>query len=279
MKTFAFALLGASVAAFGTTGHFNNNYAHKGQGDHAHEDHVYGYDSVPQDLDLDATANGTLATAIITAMDLANEDRKDYLSKTKLKRVRRLEEIHLDNLKKINAPFTYQLRLVTEEEDDILQARNNAIRDANDAFDDLEYRLEDLKDDIFEGLDREELRITQALDRALIDRKNPAQVFLALRIDWTQKIVINPVAITGPPAAAYTAATTDFSMYDGLFDDFHYDIGHGKGTGEGTVDLGGVRDGFSSRADPRARGPVGDYETDQGAQTWAWEQPGSRRRY
>lgn len=52
-------------------------------------------------------------------------------------------------------------------------------------------------------------------------------------------------------------------MYDGLFDDFHYDIGHGKGTGEGTVDLG----------------PVRDYETDQGAQAWAWETPGSRRRY
>ena len=278
MKTFAFALLGASVAAFGTTGHYNNNYAHKGQGDHAHEDHVYGYDSVPQDLDLDAAANGTLATAIITAMDLANQDRKDYLSKVKAKRERRLLEIHTDNVKKIKAPFEYQLRLVTEEEDDILQARNNAIRDANDAFDDLEYRLEDLKDDIFEGLTREELKITQALDRAIVDRKHPAQVFLALRIDWLKQITVT-TTLAPTPTAAYTPATTDFSVYDGLFDDFHYDIGHGKGTGEGTVDLGPVRDGFSSRADPRARGPVGDFETDQGAQAWAWETPGSRRRF
>lgn len=197
----------------------------------------------------------------------------------KAKRERRLLEIHNDNLKKIRAPFEYQLRLVTEEEDDILQARNNAIRDANDAFDDLEYRLEDLKDDIFEGLDREELRITQALDRSIVDRKNPAQVFMALRIDWLRDITVTPITLAPPPTAAYVAGTTDFSMYDGLFDDFHYDIGHGKGTGEGTVDLGPVRDGYSNRADPRATGPVGDYETDQGAQAWAWETPGSRRRY
>jgi hypothetical protein len=114
---------------------------------------------VPQDLDIVDADNIALADLIIIQMDLANTDRKDYLSKVKGKRERRLLELHNDNLKKINAPFEYQLRLVTEEEDDILQARNNAIRDANDAFDDLEYRLEDLKEDIFEGLDREVLRI------------------------------------------------------------------------------------------------------------------------
>lgn len=135
-----------------------------------------------------------------------------------------------------------------------------------------------MKDDIFEGLTREELKITQALDRAIVDRKHPAQVFLALRIDWLKQITVT-TTLAPTPTAAYTPATTDFSVYDGLFDDFHYDIGHGKGTGEGTVDLGPVRDGFSSRADPRARGPVGDFETDQGAQAWAWETPGSRRRF
>jgi len=64
--------------------------------------------------------------------------------------LRRLEEIHTDNKKKIAAPFEYQERLLQEEEDDILQARNNAIRDSNDAFDDLEWRLDELRKDIVE---------------------------------------------------------------------------------------------------------------------------------
>lgn len=102
---------------------------------------------------------------------------------------------------------------------------------------------------------------------------------LALRIDWLEKITLSTDLTAGTGAATYTAGDADFSCYDGLFDDFHYDIGHGKGTGEGTVDLGPVNDGYNNRADPRARGPVGDYETDVGAQAWAWEQPGSRRRY
>lgn len=71
-------------------------------------------------MDLVLADNNALATAIITAMDLANQDRKDYLSKVKAKRERRLLELHTDNVKKIKAPFEYQLRLVTEEEDDIL---------------------------------------------------------------------------------------------------------------------------------------------------------------
>lgn len=45
-------------------------------------------------------------------------------------------------------------------------------------------------------------------------------------------------------------------MYEGLFDDFHYDIGHGKGTGTGAVDSALVVDGFGQgRA---GSGPRGD---------------------
>lgn len=70
----------------------------------------------------------------------------------------------------------------------------------------------------------------------------------------------------------------DFDMYIGLFDGFHYDIGHGKGTGEtGPLPNGNVVDGYRNRDDPRQSGPVGDWERDTGASTWAWETNGSRR--
>lgn len=59
-------------------------------------------------------------TSIVTQVDAANDARKAYLEKIKNQRVRRLDEIHADNLKKISAPFDYQERLLREEEDDIL---------------------------------------------------------------------------------------------------------------------------------------------------------------
>ena len=46
-------------------------------------------------------------------------------------------------------------------------------------------------------------------------------------------------------------------QYEGLFDNFHYDIGHGKGTGEGERDSEPVQDGYSGR--PSKSGPVGDW--------------------
>ena len=60
------------------------------------------------DLDLDRDEQLTFATSIITAVDEANQDRKKYLNRVAEKRVRRLSEIHEDNLKKIDAPFVYQ---------------------------------------------------------------------------------------------------------------------------------------------------------------------------
>ena len=115
-------------------------------------------------------------------------------------------------------------------------------------------------------------KIKNALTRALADKKNPARVLHALKIDWLREIDSDPTGTT----ASNTAARRDFSIYDGLFDDFHYDIGHGKGTGE-TRPLpdGPAVDGYDSRRDPRATGPVGDYETDHGASAWAWEMNGS----
>ena len=155
MKTIAFALAstayagyGQKYAGFGTTGHYENQYAHSGHQDHAHEDHIYGYDSVPADLDLDPVAQGTLRDLIIEEVENANDDRIAYLQYVQAARERRLLEIKQDNDEKITAPFNYQLRLLGEEEDDILQARNNAVRDSNDAYDDMEWRLDSLRDDI-----------------------------------------------------------------------------------------------------------------------------------
>ena len=48
MKTFATSCLaGLAAAGFGTTGHYGNQFGHGGFQDHSHQDHIYGYDSVP----------------------------------------------------------------------------------------------------------------------------------------------------------------------------------------------------------------------------------------
>jgi len=165
------------------------------------------------------------------------------------------------------------LRLLEEEEDDILQARNNAVRDSNDAYDDMEWRLDTLYDDIIGEQEIEVEKIKNALDRSLVDHKNVAKVFGALRIDWLNEIATDPVAFTTTPQPT----VRDFDSYLGLFDDFHYDIGHGKGTGEtAPLPTGPAVDGYRNRNDPRQTGPVGDWERDNGAKTWAYEMNGSR---
>ena len=101
MRFFELCLFGAGIVAnsakaygsyedkggYGTTGHYGNQYGHGGYDDHAHEDHIYGYDSVEQDLDLDAAAQGILRDAIITRVEEAHQDRIDYLTKIRNKRV------------------------------------------------------------------------------------------------------------------------------------------------------------------------------------------------
>ncbi len=200
MRSFALALGVSAVAAFGTTGHYDNDYGHGGFQDHAHEDHIYGYDSVPVDLDIeDQTA---LLTSIITQVTDANTYRKTQLQQVFDMREQRLTEIYNDNLIKIDAPFDYQIRLLAEEEDDILEARANAVRDSNDAYDDLEWRLDSLFDDIIEDQEIEQERIFAAIERALVDKKNPAKVFLALKIDWMDTVTVDVEDLTTIAATA-----------------------------------------------------------------------------
>jgi len=89
-----------------------------------------------------------------------------------------------------------------------------------------------------------------------------------LRLDILKNVTCG-VGEDATDGAYDDADILEFREYEGMFDDFHYDIGHGKGTGEGTVDAARVKDGYSGRA-PRT-GPVGDYETDIGARTRTWE--------
>jgi hypothetical protein len=48
MRSFALAIVaGIASANFGTTGHYGNQYGHGGNDYHSHDDHIYGYDSIP----------------------------------------------------------------------------------------------------------------------------------------------------------------------------------------------------------------------------------------
>ena len=259
MKTFFLFTLAAVTSAYGTTGHYGNQYAHKGIQDHSHQDHIYAYDSVEKDnyykSGTGLTENGSRRDAIIAEVENANTKRIEYLDSVKQKRIQRLEEIHMQNNREIESPFEYQLRLLDKENDDITQALTSAITDANDAYSDLIERIDDLYTDTVAGLLEEIEQIKNAIDRAVVDQKPGCKVLHALKTEITKNIECDiDIANT---AATYVPGNDEFAMYDGLFSNFHYDIGHGKGTGEGAID-----DGRS-----KGYGPVGDYEVDVGKPT------------
>jgi hypothetical protein len=195
------------------------------------------------------------------------------------KRKQRLDEIQADNILKLQAPFDYQTRLLQDEENDILLARTNAIRDANDAYDDLVFRLESFAEDIKNALDEDVMLINDALNRALVDQKQICKVLNSMRIDWLRTIncattdTLTGIGLDEAGILSVTENSTlrNFSEYITLFDDFHYDIGHGKGLGEGSVDFAPVTDGFRNGRDNRV---YGDSQTQYGAPTVAWESPG-----
>ena len=109
MKTSSFTLaLVAAVAASirgthakGTTGHYDNSFGHAGEQDHDHEDHIYGYDSVKVDMDLDTGDNQTIFDAITPLVGQANQDRVDRLTEIHERRLFRLGEQFDDTIVKI----------------------------------------------------------------------------------------------------------------------------------------------------------------------------------
>lgn len=148
-----------------------------------------------------------------------------------------------------------------------------ATNDAADAFRDMINRLEQLREDKESGFDRELNQVNRAIDRAGVDHKDACKVLRAMRIEWLEVIgcmsltELNTLMVAGSPninvtrtvGGVVTPAVSDFyasgletaddrsqtwRMYEGMFDDFHYDIGHGKATGEGSVDTAPVNTGF-----------------------------------
>jgi len=126
-------------------------------------------------------------------------------------------------------------------------------------------RLERLYTDKIAGMADEIEEILRSIERAEVDRKNACEVLHAIRLEIVSDIECDAVNGTAALDPDYDANRE----YEGLFDDFHYDIGHGKGTGEGDRDNGPVRDGYGGGPGPS--GPIGDFEVDVGARTRSWE--------
>lgn len=145
-----------------------------------------------------------------------------------------------------------------------------ATNDVQDAYMDMIERLERLKDDKVKVLERERDQVNQALDRSVFDKKQVCYVLFALRVDF-----INHVQCEEKDTTKIKYDTTDsdieWRIYEGLFDDFHYDIGHGKGLGEGTIDQGPIVDGFGNGM--MGPGFFGDSQTSFGAPVRTEEKP------
>lgn len=114
-------------------------------------------------------------------------------------------------------------------------------------------RLERLYSDKVQGLADEVTEIIRTIERAEVDRKDACLVLFAMRLDIAKNIDCN----TATQTVTFTNDDTQWRIYEGMFNDFHYDIGHGKGTGES---------GNSSRGHG-----IGDYEMDRGSRTMSIE--------
>ena len=72
--------------------------------------------------------------------------------------------------------------------------------------------------------------IQAAIQRTEADRKNACAVLYSLRADILKNVSCETTTFT---ATYDNTDTSEFIEYNGIFDDFHYDIGHGKGSGDG----------------------------------------------
>lgn len=132
----------------------------------------------------------------------------------------------------------------------MIVSMTEATNDASDAFNDMLERLDRLHADKVVLFTNEATLVTDTMNRSVVDRKNPCNVLHSLRVDFIKNITCDEDGITAAnvvaPAFDAATATADGSwrVYEGLFDDFHYDIGHGKGNGTGDVDSSLVVDGF-----------------------------------
>ena len=84
-----------------------------------------------------------MRTAIKAAIEAARLARETYIDGVLQKRRERLQDIHDDNLLKIEAPFDFQLDMLDEEIQDVTKAQADAVQDSTDAYADLISRMDD----------------------------------------------------------------------------------------------------------------------------------------
>jgi hypothetical protein len=128
---------GSTQMGFGGAADVSNQYTVPD----AH-DHFTGYDSV-KSFDIGDAAwttftTGATATTFVdlikTTIATVDTERRNYIQSVLDLRRDRLEEIHDDNLLKVEAPFDLQIDLLVEEQEDITQAQGYAVADATDAW-------------------------------------------------------------------------------------------------------------------------------------------------
>jgi hypothetical protein len=200
-------------------------------------DHVFGYDtvgSIDDDVWAGAAGSGdglnsadqaTLRAAIIVAIGQAQTARVTYIDGVLQKRRDRLQDIHDDNLLKIEAPFDFQLDMLDEELQDVDKAQLSAIQDSTDAFADLTERMDDYEADRIEALNREKDKVLRILQRAVSEGKPVEDVLAALRLDWLAGVY------TAGDVAYFDTDVYDKTVFDTEYDMFTFDIGRGKGHG------------------------------------------------
>lgn len=175
-------------------------------------------------------------TAINAQIDIIQAEREAYVQTRLDTRLVRLNDIHEDNLVKIEAPFDLQLDLLDIEKADVTKALGYAVGDATDAYTDLTSRIDTYLDDRNNALDRESDRVIRALERAVSDSKPVDEVLYAMRLDWLQGVYISGTNVY------YDKNVYDKAVYDSEFDLFTYDVGHGKGHGHRTGTQGPEND-------------------------------------
>lgn len=152
--------------------------------------HIFGYDAVLPDPDFDLAIAEAIRDAVITELGNANLARETYILDVLQRRRERLSDIHEDNLLKIEAPFDYQLDMLEEEVSDIEDAMSAAGDDADDAWADLQERMNKYLEDRQEALNREMDKVLRILNRAVDEGKDIADVLAAMRLDWLQGVYV-----------------------------------------------------------------------------------------
>jgi len=227
-------------------------------------DHIYGYDMIPRittteweqfggftgttlNADGPQAFNGGTAGTIVRTEDarmayintqvkiitgelaLAVADRTDYITDVLARRRERLEEIHADNSVKIVAPFELQIDLLEEEIDDVKKAMEHATADMTEAKEDLISRMNDYLEDRQDAMDIEMSKVIRLVERAVDEGKSVPDVVYGMKLDW-----LAGVFFQGGDNIIYDDSIFDDHVYDGEFDMFSFDIGHGKGHGHTT---------------------------------------------